>query len=268
MAGLKIVALIGTPVHLNYFINRIHEEHPIAHVIKENSRAHPIKKVLEKGIISSFKILINQFKNKAKIQSEYNHVLGDKWPNLNPHIPLTVVDNINQDSVKQLLAELKPDVVIVQGTTLIKNKTLAHVPLVINLHWGLSPYYKGSNCTEWAIIKNDIYNIGYTIHKISAQIDGGDIITQGRPQIFETDSANSINMKLTAEGVEALIKVLHKLSQGQQLDFHHQDKNIGQLYLTKHWTGEQQKALKKAEQTMNQVMKNSSTDLYPIIEMK
>lgn len=267
MDQLKIVALIGTPVHLNYFVNRVAQDHDLALVIRENSRTNLLKKIMEKGILKSLAIIARHFMQRKKTVAVYNHVLGELWQQMNDKIPLQTVDNINSPEVVAMLNEIKPDLVIVQGTTLIRNKTLAGIPLVLNLHWGLSPYYKGSNCTEWAMINTDINNIGFTIHKISSKIDGGDIVTQGRPEIEMTDTANSINMKLTKAGAAAMSGIIRYIKKGGTLKFSAQDTANGQLFLTKHWTAEQAKALKKAEAAMAETIKASGPK-KPVITMK
>lgn len=267
MDQLKIVALIGTPVHLNYFVNRIVQDHQLALVIRENSRSNLLKKILEKGILKSVSIIVRHFMQRNKIRAGYERVLGDQWQEMNSDIPLQTVEDINSPEVVALLNKIKPDLVIVQGTTLIRNKTLQGIPLVLNLHWGLSPYYKGSNCTEWAMINKDINNIGFTIHKISSKIDGGDIVTQGRPEIELSDTANSINMKLTRAGAAAMSQVIARIKNNVPLEFATQDTSSGQLFLTKHWTGQQAKALRKAEATMPEIMKASGAK-KPIITMK
>lgn len=254
MDQLKIVALIGTPVHLNYFVNRIAQDHDLALVIRENSRSNLLQKILEKGILKSISIIIRHFRQRNKIRGEYDRVMGDQWQEMNKDLALETVTDINSPEVVALLERIQPDLVIVQGTTLIRNKTLKGIPLVLNLHWGLSPYYKGSYCTEWAMLNHDLCNIGFTIHKISSKIDGGDILAQGRPEIEETDTANSINMKLTRAGAVEMSAVISLLKSDHQPQFFLQDAGQGNLYLTKHWTSKQARELSKVEASMKTLL--------------
>lgn len=247
MAGLKIVAFIGTPAYLNYFVNEIADKHDIALVIKENSRKHLLKKIREKGLWRSIQIIAQHILNKHKIKRIHNEILGNKWQSIAEHIPLMETYNINSPEVLAQLQAIKPDLIVVQGTTLIKNSTIKDIPLVFNLHWGLSPYYRGSYCTEWALLNEDILNIGYTLHKISARIDGGDILFQGRPQISPQDDTYSNNMKLTRDGAKAMSMAIDHIKKGVPLHFHTQDSSQGELYLTKHWQARQKKLLPQQE---------------------
>ncbi len=46
----------------------------------------------------------------------------------------------------------------------------------INIHIGVSPYYRGSNCNFWAIIDKNYNLVGATIHKLSRGLDNGPIL--------------------------------------------------------------------------------------------
>ena len=93
---------------------------------------------------------------------------------------------------------------------------MATSDLALNLHWGLSPYYRGTHCTGWALINWDPYNIGVTIHKLTQRIDGGSILAQKRAVIKPGDTVNSINMQLTQLGTELVIKIIDKIVSRKQ----------------------------------------------------
>ncbi|MBK7959200.1 MAG: hypothetical protein IPK03_14580, partial [Bacteroidetes bacterium] len=62
-----------------------------------------------------------------------------------PHVPHLDVENINSDEVIEFTKKLVPDMILVSGTRLVKEKLLS-VPVgigILNLHTGLSPYVKG-----------------------------------------------------------------------------------------------------------------------------
>jgi methionyl-tRNA formyltransferase len=264
---MKIVCLIGTPVYLNYFINEIAAHHNVALVIRENSHTDIGKKILKKGILNTARIVIRRLRNRKRLVNDYHDILENKWQAPSASIPLVNTPDINSDFVKQQLREIKPDLVLVHGTSLIKDDTLAGIPLALNLHWGLSPYYKGSYCTEWALINHDPANIGFTIHRISSRIDAGDILTQARVAIKPEDTANRINMRLTRQGTQALVTVIDRLVRHEQPVFREQDNTTGTLYLTKHWTTKKQREIAALENrvSMEKMLKNPAKKEYPIV---
>ena len=57
---------------------------------------------------------------------------------------------------------------------LIKKKT-------INIHVGISPYYRGSDCNFWAMYDNNLHLVGGTVHLISKGLDSGPILFHVSP---------------------------------------------------------------------------------------
>jgi methionyl-tRNA formyltransferase len=158
------------------------------------------------------------------------------WRFLDPSIPLLVVPDINAPIVRQRLADIKPDVVLDHGTGIVRDELIESVPLALNVHWGLSPYYRGTHCTEWALVNWDPYNIGVTLHRLSREIDGGGVVSQARAQITPDDTVHSINMQLTQLGTALARGALTRLDQGHQLVFHSQDHAQGLLTLNRQWS--------------------------------
>ena len=46
----------------------------------------------------------------------------------------------------------------------------------INIHAGLSPYYRGSDCNFWALYDDNPHLVGATIHLLSKGLDNGPIL--------------------------------------------------------------------------------------------
>ncbi len=263
---MKIVCMIGTPAYLHHFVNRIGAHFPIDLVIREDAHTSIPEKIWKKGIFQSLKIIIARLRNKARFEQDYESILGNSWRKISGSTPVFTTGNINSEAVAQKLREIQPDLILVHGTSLIQDKTLAGMPLALNLHWGLSPYYKGSFCTEWALINSDTENIGYTIHRISAKIDGGDILTQERISIGATDTANRINMRLTRDGTAKMLEVIAALAAGRDLHFKQQDSAAGRLYLVKHFTDSKRMlaAYFENEKNMQDMLDEPSRPALPI----
>ena len=58
----------------------------------------------------------------------------------------------------------------------IKNKTL-------NIHMGISPYYRGTDCNFWALYDNNPHLVGATIHLLSKGLDSGAMLYHALSQI-------------------------------------------------------------------------------------
>lgn len=262
--------MIGSPAYLHHFVNKIAGSHEVALVIREVTplRNSLVKNLRSGKFFSSIQSVATGYWKRSKIQTEYDDELGAGWRDLSDKFPVFTTRDINSDAVKKELEKLRPDIVLVHGTTLIRNHVLAGVPLVLNLHWGLSPYYKGSYCTQWALINHDPLNIGYTIHRLSSKIDAGDILTQGRVEVVPSDTVSRINMRLTRKGTEAMIDVITRIKNGETPLFQKQDNSKGRLYLVKHWTHLQQRVIMKLENsdTIRSMLNKPADQPHPLVK--
>ncbi len=235
---MKTVCLIKDAPALIYFVNQIHDQHDIALVIIEKpkyGKSNLLAKIKKLGVLGFIKAVKNKLiKNKVQI-NDYERFFADKWHTLNNKIPYLETNDINSDAVLKRLQELQPDLILDHGTSIVDNHILKTSPLALNLHWGLSPYYRGTHCTEWALINWDPKNIGVTIHKLSDEIDGGQILAQSRADINGNDTLHSINMQLTFLGTELLAQAISKLKNNEQLTFHTQDFSLGYLTYMRQW---------------------------------
>lgn len=73
------------------------------------------------------------------------------------------------------------DIVIGFGSSFITRKTLRSLKHgFLNIHTGILPEYKGVKSEFWALQAKDYDNLGWTLHYMTSNIDGGSIIHQER----------------------------------------------------------------------------------------
>ena len=73
---------------------------------------------------------------------------------------------------------LNSDIYIVFGSSYIKGWLINHLikKKAINIHMGISPFYRGAACNFWALYDNNVHLVGATIHYLSKSIDSGKIL--------------------------------------------------------------------------------------------
>jgi methionyl-tRNA formyltransferase len=238
---LKIVCLIRSDPPFVYFVNKINEEHKVSLVVLESPsfKRRLLRKIHSDGISGLTEALgsrLSRVTHRKKYLSNYNELFQDQWKTINQDIPVLEADDINSEAVYQRLKREEPDLILDHGTSIVKDHILETSALALNLHRGLSPYYRGTYCTERALLNWDPYNIGVTIHKMNRIIDGGSILAQKRPIIESGDTVHSIDCRLTKIGTELVIEAIDKLESGEELQFRKQDVSLGFLTLNKHWT--------------------------------
>jgi len=119
----------------------------------------------------------------------------------------------------QIVKEFEPDLMIVFGSSIIKEPLLSLKPnRFINLHLGLSPYYRGSGTNFWPFVNDELEYLGSTILHLDAGIDTGDIICHVRPNIELNDNVHTVGCKIIKSSVESLIKIIKLLDGGKKLN--------------------------------------------------
>ncbi len=248
---MKIICLIKPRAHTTYFANAVHSRHPIALAIVErpvdqDPSISPLRRFLSRlrrnglsavtaHITCIAKRIFSATPDNRQINDCLTMFFGNDWQQLNPEIPVMVVPSIGAPEVAKRIREMAPNVVLDHGTSLVPNDVIAAAPLTLNLHWGLSPYYRGSYCTKQALLNWDPLNIGVTVHKLTSELDGGDIVGQARATLSATDTPATINVQLTTLGTDIIIRALDILKNNQKLTFHPQDLSQGFISRSRQW---------------------------------
>ncbi len=119
------------------------------------------------------------------------------------------IDSVNSEACRQAFVALKPKVVIVNGTRIIKKEILDATPAVfLNIHQGYTPHYRGSHGSYWALYNNDAENCGVTVHIVDAGIDTGDVVARAHAKPTPADTFVTYPYLQTAAALQALTDAL------------------------------------------------------------
>lgn len=97
--------------------------------------------------------------------------------------------DLNLLPLKVLEEALNSDVYVVFGSSFIKGELIRFLVehRAINIHMGVSPYFRGSSCNFWAPYTGHPELIGATIHLLSEKLDAGDMLYHALPRPQEID---------------------------------------------------------------------------------
>jgi folate-dependent phosphoribosylglycinamide formyltransferase PurN len=166
---------------------------------------------------------VNDLFNKSQIMQTYfqNVILSER--NIFGDISF-LPGNIRTLSIKagdldkldrtQLTDALQSDVYIVFGASYIQG-WLADFLVehrAINIHIGLSPYYRGSSCNFWALYDNNPSYVGATIHLLSKGLDSGDMLFHCVPRLHSTDSPFDFTMRSVLVAQKGLVSAVEAKS--------------------------------------------------------
>ncbi len=153
----------------------------------------------------------------ALLQQELFFHQGEP-PALPEAVPRLVTASINEERTARFLADLAPDIVLVNGTQLLRQPILALIPSIrhgiINLHTGLSPYSRGANCNLYMVMEGHPELVGVTVHHIDPGIDSGDIILSAQVPLEPDDNFETIDVRSFHIGIELLLEAARQLEAG------------------------------------------------------
>jgi phosphoribosylglycinamide formyltransferase 1 len=126
---------------------------------------------------------------------------------------------VNSGVVLDAIDGFQPDAAVVFGASIIREPLLSRISVgrFINLHLGLSPYYRGSGTNFWPFVNRELQYVGATLLHIDAGIDTGDIIAHVRPEFTPDDTVHSAGCKTIRDGVMAIADCLRIVEAGRPL---------------------------------------------------
>lgn len=166
------------PRHLN-LINQLAEISDQTYAIMECNTVFPGK--------------VEDFFRKSEVMKTYFRNVMDAEKKIFGNIsflhrnarPLAIKSgDLNLLQRRTLDQALYSDVYIVFGASFIKG-WLADFLVenrALNIHMGVSPYYRGSSCNFWALYDNNPNYVGATIHLLSKGLDSGPMLYNALPK--------------------------------------------------------------------------------------
>ena len=177
---MNITLITSDQIRHNYLVNLLSNIATKLNVIQE-----------KKTFFSNQNKISNLIKNYfLKVDDAQKKVFGNAAiDKKNKNIKLLSLENkeLEKCSLNSLSDFLNSDIFIVFGSSFIKkdlvNFLIDHKAL--NIHLGISPYYRGADCNFWALFDNNPHLVGATIHLLSKGLDSGQILYHALSEIKE-----------------------------------------------------------------------------------
>jgi len=174
-----------------YFMNIIQKKYPLLAAIiekRENVIPQPPDHINE----TDRRNFVRHFENRKLAEERY---FGKQ--SLPDCKTIEVERNsLNSDITVDFVNSIKPDLVLIFGTNLIKDPLYSTLPNhSVNLHLGISPRYRGSATLFWPFYFMEPNYAGSTFHYIISEPDAGDVIHQTTPKLEPTDGIHDVACK-------------------------------------------------------------------------
>ena len=213
---MNLAVLTSVETRHRYFARRLHEALGVKAVVYEHIGYSPAATESYDLTPDEERIIREHFADRARQEARY---FGHSSEPFSRDDGVAVQElrsgQLNAPKSIAFLAEAGVDTIAVFGTNLIKPPLLTrYAGRCINLHLGLSPYYRGTATNFYPLLNEEPEYVGATIHLIDAGIDSGPIFAHALPEIVADDGPHTIGCKAIAAGIEMMIEVLRRFGEG------------------------------------------------------
>ncbi len=232
----RILLIIGSNPATIAFANSFIENHEIVGLIQqaggpEGDNYSEIKSIHDKPEYS--------FEKEVE-ESVLGYVYDCIYLRDHNKVPQIKIDkgSINKPASINWINKLKPDLIISHGPERLSQELINIAKYGgINVHWGLSPTYRGTHTIRWPLLEGKPEWIGVTIHLLDQNLDTGSIIYQAKPKLVQGYSFRQIEYSLTNLACKILPQAVKEVLSGQS-KMAQQDLTIGRTYHSKDWAQE------------------------------
>ncbi len=220
--GVTIVLLTGDGPEHRYVANQLADEVGLAAVLVETGATlTPVQRFAQLRRRYSTSQLVSRFglalyrralNDRAAARAQIDAVLGPdgrtwRYPELN-----TMVETVNRPAAHDLVERLDPTRLLVYGTGIVGDRMLERSPLTpLNLHTGISPYYRGAACAFWPIHNGEPEMCGATVHEICSVVDGGPIYATAIADLEPGDGVHAVFARTVRAGAAIYAQVVSEL---------------------------------------------------------
>ena len=170
------------------------------------------------------------FRDDARRRHDLLEVLGDDARGFARPELVRSVDGINTEEGRAAVSETSPDVLLIYGTGIVGRRVLGMARQgTLNLHTGMSPEYRGSDCVFWPIYNREFHLIGATVHECTSRVDGGEIYASAPARIQPGDGQTAVFARCVEVGAELCVETIRRALEGR-LSGKPQDPAVGREY--------------------------------------
>lgn len=164
---------------------------------------------------SSTHQLLGLLTNPDKATGRGMHVVANELATWAESLGLNVQKPENNDEVKKVIENIKPEIVITIAYGRIIPLELLEVPKSgwINVHFSLLPRWRGAAPVQWAILTGD-KQTGITVFKLDKGMDTGPVYLEQVTPINDNENSDELLKRLSQIGSDLAIKSLELISDG------------------------------------------------------
>jgi methionyl-tRNA formyltransferase len=240
--SIRVIVITGDSLEHHYVANKLAANVPLAGIVVDHGkpvraidkvrryfRRYTATQLLSRVWLS---LLRKAWGSRANRQQAMLSIFGREncLEFLRPEL-LHHVRGINSPEGVRAVASLEPDVILVFGTGIVGGKVLSLArTLALNMHTGISPYYRGCDCAFWPLYNQELHMLGATVHECVKDVDGGRIFATTGIQLHGADDQFAVFARCVEAGADLYVQKAQELLE-HGLKGAPQDLSIGKEYM-------------------------------------
>lgn len=205
---MNVLVLIGEhPRHL-FFASALRRDFDIVGVVcmrREQQEPAPPASALPHDAEN----FVRHFADRSAAEKKYFGEIGVEEALSGLRVHYCTPETFNTDAVAAFALQSGADIACIFGTALIKEPLMSSLPAdKINMHGGLSPWYRGTATHFWPFYNMQPQFCGSTLHQISPQVDAGAIIHQSVPVLERGDRIHDVACKTVIQTTADLCSLI------------------------------------------------------------
>ena len=208
---MRLLVLTSTALRHQYLVNQAAEQADLVGVWQEAKSFEPMRYATSPGDEAE---IARHF--AARDSSEADWFYGEGGLRLPDGCVHRTVPpgGCNDAAERALMSGTQPDVVVVFGTGILSADVIRAFPgRILNLHLGLSPYYRGAGTNFWPLVNREPEYVGATIHYLDEGIDTGPIVAHARPEVLAGDGPHDLGNRTIVAAVDVLLRAASRLAE-------------------------------------------------------
>jgi|SaaInlStandDraft_6_1057023.scaffolds.fasta_scaffold44882_2 phosphoribosylglycinamide formyltransferase 1 len=208
---MKVIILTGTDLRHDFFRKFIANSKEIE-VLQSYCEEKEInlRNITEQDFDNTFRL--NHLHAREQSENDFFSLFAN-YTKDNSNPKFIRKGEINQENAISSIIESNPDIIIAYGCSIIRGSLLSIFKgRFINVHLGLSPYYRGSGTNFWPLVNKQPELVGVTFMHINEGIDTGEIIHQVRAKYVFGDTPSTVGNRLIVDMSKILKNIIVNFS--------------------------------------------------------
>jgi teichuronic acid biosynthesis glycosyltransferase TuaH len=237
---MRIVLTTSDDAEHHYVANRLDAAVDLGAIIVDRGRKesprerfrHLRKKYTPPQLVSRvlLRLMFIVAGDERRRRAELPGVLGDEATAFQRPDIVDYVAGINTDKRRAVVRRAARDRLLVYSTEIVGKRVLAMAGTrAENLHVGLSPEYRGSDCAFWPLYNRQFGKFGATVHECTSKIAGGEIYAQAAATLEPDDGLFAIFRRSVKVGAQLYVNTVRRAVAGE-LPGNAQDLSQGREY--------------------------------------